>query len=264
MTRLSGAGPDPGVRPAGHRDRTERGDPGRVVHRHRRARTRAASRRCCGRCPGCSPEAGAVLLDGRRSRRTGKEVARRLGLLPQTAVAPEGITVADLVARGRYPHQKLLRQWTPRTRSGRRGDGRHRRDRARRPGRRRTVRRPAAAGLDGDGAGPADRRCCCSTSRPRTSTSPTRSRSWTCAPTCNEQGRTLVAVLHDLNQAARYATHLIAMKAGAVVAAGDPSRDRHRRAGGEVFGLKCEVIEDPQTGTPLVVPASRSTRRARL
>jgi iron complex transport system ATP-binding protein len=61
-----------------------------------------------------TPKAGAVVLDGAAiSSYRSKEVARRLGLLPQTAVAPEGISVADLVARGRYPHQKLLRQWTP-------------------------------------------------------------------------------------------------------------------------------------------------------
>jgi ABC-type cobalamin/Fe3+-siderophores transport system ATPase subunit len=61
-----------------------------------------------------SPQKGAVLLDGAAiGSYRAKEVARRLGLLPQTAIDPEGITVADLVARGRYPHQKLLRQWTP-------------------------------------------------------------------------------------------------------------------------------------------------------
>src|SRR5690606_25261687 len=59
------------------------------------------------------PSQGQVVLDGRSiSSIPAKEVARRLGLLPQTSIAPEGITVADLVARGRYPHQKLLRQWS--------------------------------------------------------------------------------------------------------------------------------------------------------
>ena len=59
------------------------------------------------------PVAGQVILDGRHiSQFPAKEVAGRLGLLPQSAVAPEGITVADLVARGRYPHQSFLRQWT--------------------------------------------------------------------------------------------------------------------------------------------------------
>ncbi|MGB7238659.1 MAG: ABC transporter ATP-binding protein, partial [Rhodococcus sp. (in: high G+C Gram-positive bacteria)] len=59
------------------------------------------------------PEAGTVLLDGKAIfSYPAKEVARRLGLLPQTSIAPDGISVADLVARGRYPHQKLIRQWS--------------------------------------------------------------------------------------------------------------------------------------------------------
>jgi len=77
----------------------------------------------------------------------------------------------------------------------------------------------------------------------------------------NEQGRTLVAVLHDLNQATRYATHLIAMKSGAIVAQGDPSEIITAELVESVYGLKCEVIADPQTGTPLVVPAARAVRR---
>jgi iron complex transport system ATP-binding protein len=60
-----------------------------------------------------APVAGEVILDGRHiAQWPAKEVARRLGLLPQSAMAPEGITVADLVARGRYPHQSFLKQWT--------------------------------------------------------------------------------------------------------------------------------------------------------
>ena len=80
----------------------------------------------------------------------------------------------------------------------------------------------------------------------------------------NEQGRTLVAVLHDLNQATRYATHLIAMKAGRVVAAGTPEEVVTAELVEEVFGVRCAVIDDPQTGTPLVVPAGREGRRAKV
>ncbi|MBQ1015376.1 ABC transporter ATP-binding protein, partial [Micromonospora sp. M51] len=81
-----------------------------------------------------------------------------------------------------------------------------------------------------------------------------------CARLHEEQGRTLVAVLHDLNHAARYATHLIAMRDGRVVAAGEPSSVVTADLVAEVFGLPCRVIDDPETGTPLVVPAAR--RRA--
>jgi iron complex transport system ATP-binding protein len=77
----------------------------------------------------------------------------------------------------------------------------------------------------------------------------------------NEQGRTLVAVLHDLNHATRYATHLIAMQAGAVVAEGDPRDVITAELVEQVYGMRCEVIADPQTGTPLVVPAARAVRR---
>ncbi|MBO8077078.1 ABC transporter ATP-binding protein, partial [Klebsiella pneumoniae] len=60
-----------------------------------------------------TPASGQVLLDQQViTQLPAKEVARTLGLLPQTAVAPDGITVADLVARGRYPHQSFLRQWS--------------------------------------------------------------------------------------------------------------------------------------------------------
>ena len=123
------------------------------------ARTPAASRRCCARSRGCcSPREGTVLLDGELIRSLpSKQVARRLGLLPQSSIAPDGITVADLVARGRYPHQRLLRQWSrddERAVDG--GPGRDERRRPRRPVRRRAVRRPAPARVDRDGARPGD------------------------------------------------------------------------------------------------------------
>jgi iron complex transport system ATP-binding protein len=78
-----------------------------------------------------------------------------------------------------------------------------------------------------------------------------------CARLHREEGRTLVAVLHDLNHAARYATHLIAMRDGEVVAEGDPSSVVTAELVEEVFGLPCRVIPDPETDTPLVIPAAR-------
>ncbi|NEE28222.1 ABC transporter ATP-binding protein, partial [Streptomyces sp. SID7982] len=74
-------------------------------------------------------------------------------------------------------------------------------------------------------------------------------------------GRTLVAVLHDLNHAARYATHLIAMRDGAIVAEGAPSDIVDAELVERVFGMRCQVIDDPETGTPLVVPAARKARK---
>ena len=82
-----------------------------------------------------------------------------------------------------------------------------------------------------------------------------------CADLHEQQGRTLVVVLHDLNHAVRYATHLIAMRGGAIVAQGPPAEIVTEALVREVFGMECRVIPDPETGTPLIVPASRARRR---
>ncbi|MFB6894196.1 ABC transporter ATP-binding protein [Kitasatospora sp. NPDC056327] len=202
------------------------------------------------------PSAGRVLLDGEHiGRLPAKELARRLGLLPQSSSAPDGITVADLVARGRYPHQGLFRQWT-------RADD--------------EIVASAMAATDVTGLA---RRYVDELSGGQ------RQRVWLamaiaqqtplllldepttfldiahqvevldlCADLHREQGRTLVAVLHDLNQAARYATHLIVMRDGAVVAEGPPGDIVTAELVERVFDLPCQIIADPQTGTPLVVP----------
>ncbi|WP_286158059.1 ABC transporter ATP-binding protein [Streptomyces sp. CB03911] len=210
------------------------------------------------------PAAGRVLLDGEQiGALPAKELARRLGLLPQSSTAPDGITVADLVARGRYPHQGLFRQWS-------REDDR-------------VVAESMAAT---DVTGLADRFV-------DELSGGQRQRVWLamaiaqqtplllldepttfldiahqvevldlCARLHLEQRRTLVAVLHDLNQATRYATHLIAMRDGAVVAEGAPSEIVTADLVERVFDLPCQVIEDPQTGTPLVVPMAPGHRAA--
>ena len=209
------------------------------------------------------PSAGAVLLDGQSiSSLKSKEVARRLGLLPQSSVAPDGITVADLVARGRYPHQKLLRQWS------------------------RTDEEIVAGALAATNVADLADRSVDELSGGQ------RQRVWLamalaqqtpillldepttyldiahqiemldlCADLHARQGRTLVAVLHDLNHACRYATHLIAMRAGAVVATGRPSEIVTAQLVEDVFGLACRVIDDPETGTPLIVPLARAALR---
>ncbi|MGH3325465.1 MAG: Fe(3+) dicitrate ABC transporter ATP-binding protein FecE, partial [Streptomyces sp.] len=82
-----------------------------------------------------------------------------------------------------------------------------------------------------------------------------------CARLHEEQGRTLVAVLHDLNHAARYATRLLVMRDGRVVAEGTPGDIVTAELVEEVFGMPCRVIDDPETGTPLVIPAARERLR---
>jgi iron complex transport system ATP-binding protein len=206
-----------------------------------------------------TPAAGQVILDGRQiGQRPAKEVARRLGLLPQSAIAPDGITVADLVARGRYPHQSFLRQWSKADETD-------------------VAAAMRATRIEALAARPVDEL-----------SGGQRQRVWIAMvlaqetpillldePTTfldiahqielldllaelNAQGRTVVAVLHDLNQACRYASHLVAMKDGAIVAEGSPAGIVTAELVEKVFGLPCVVIPDPVAGTPLIVPKGRS------
>jgi iron complex transport system ATP-binding protein len=205
------------------------------------------------------PVSGQVLLDGRAIARTPtREVAKVLGLLPQAPSAPEGLTVGDLVARGRHPHQTWLRQWS-------------RDDEA--------VVAEALAWTDmADLAG-----------RPVDELSGgQRQRAWISMalaqgtdlllldePTTYldlshqidvlelvgrlhaERGRTVVVVLHDLNLAARYAERLVAMKDGELVASGTPAEVLTERLLAGVFDLEARILPDPVSGTPMVVPVRR-------
>ncbi|MGP8299732.1 ABC transporter ATP-binding protein [Streptomyces inhibens] len=210
--------------------------------------------RALGRLLG--PRRGAVLLDGTDlARIPTKKIAQSLGLLPQTPVAPEAITVADLVARGRQPHQRWWQQWSQED------------ERAVTEAMARTdVAQLADRAVDELSGGQ-------------------RQRVWIAMALAQEtdlllldepttyldiahqvevldlirqlnhdRGRTVVAVLHDLNQAARYADHLVAMKAGRIVAQGHPGEVVTAELVHEVFGLESVVVPDPVTGSPLVVP----------
>ena len=205
------------------------------------------------------PASGQVLLDGRAIARTPtREVATVLGLLPQTPTAPDGLTVAELVARGRHPHQSWLRQWS-------------RDDEA--------VVAEALAWTDMAGL----------SGRPVDELSGgQRQRAWISMalaqgtdlllldePTTYldlshqidvlelvarlhaERGRTVVVVLHDLNLAARYAQRLVALKDGALVASGPPEEVLTEALLADVFDLEARVLPDPVTGTPMVVPVRR-------
>lgn len=202
------------------------------------------------------PAAGATVLDGRDIHHyPSKEVARRLGLLPQSQVAPSGITVADLVSRGRYPHQTLLRQWSPEDEDAvrealeatRTADLAHRAVDELSGGQRQRVWLAMAL---------AQRTEILLLDEPTTYLDLAHQVEVLdlCSALRAERGYTLVAVLHDLNMACRYATHLVAMKDGAVVAEGPPEQVITAARVEHVFGLPCRVIPDPETGTPLVVP----------
>ena len=202
------------------------------------------------------PKRGTVLLDGKGIHQMStKEVARVLGLLPQSPSAPEGLTVADLVARGRHPHQSWYRQWSSDDESA------------------------VAEALGMTGIEDLAERTVDELSGGQ------RQRAWLSMalaqgtdlllldePTTyldlshqvdvldligrlhDDSGRTVVMVLHDLNLAARYADRLVAMKDGAIVAEGTPDEVLTEPLLEEVFGLSARVIADPVVGTPMVVP----------
>lgn len=182
-------------------------------------------------------------------------MARRLGLLPQSSSAPAGICVADLVARGRFPHQTLLHQWT-------------------REDEQAVQQAMAATRITGLADRAVDEL-----------SGGQRQRVWLalllaqqppvmlldepttyldiahqlevlelCRRLNREQGRTLVLVLHDLNQAARYADHLIAMKDGQILAAGAPDAVLQVELIERVFGIRSQILPDPVTGSPWVLP----------
>jgi iron complex transport system ATP-binding protein len=208
------------------------------------------------------PQSGAVLLDGAEiATLPTREVARRVGFLPQSPVAPEGLTVGDLVARGRYPHQRLGRPQSAH-------------DRAR-----------IAWALDATGTSELRDRPLDQLSGGQ------RQRVWIAMvlaqdtgvllldePTTyldlahqlevldllaelNERdGRTIVLVLHDLNQACRYAHHLVAMRGGAIHAAGPPREVVDAELVHAVLNLRAEIHADPVSGAPLCIPLERGAR----
>ncbi|WP_097323509.1 ABC transporter ATP-binding protein [Paractinoplanes atraurantiacus] len=209
------------------------------------------------------PAAGTVLLDGADIHRLStREVAARIGVLPQQPIAPDGISVGDLVARGRHPHQRWLRQWSA------------------------DDEKAVAAALAATGVADLEHRPVDELSGGQ------RQRVWIALvlaqetglllldePTTfldlahqlevldlladlNTAGRTVVAVLHDLNMACRYAHEIVAMRDGALLAQGPPAEIVDAALVDKVFGVRARVITDPTTGTPLVLPEPRSRRRS--
>ncbi|MBM9464244.1 ABC transporter ATP-binding protein [Aeromicrobium sp. YIM 150415] len=206
-----------------------------------------------------APRNGRVVLDGKDLHRLPtKEVARTLGLLPQSPIAPEGIAVADLVGRGRHPHQKVFARWS-------------REDEA-----------AVLSALEATGTTELADRSVDELSGGQ------RQRVWIAMalaqqtdlllldePTTfldvthqievldlltdlnRQRGTTIVMVLHDLNLAARYADHLIAVAGGALHAAGSPADVLTAATVREVFGLDSEVVADPTSGKPMMLPIGR-------
>ncbi|MDQ1901349.1 ABC transporter ATP-binding protein [Paracoccus sp. WLY502] len=206
-----------------------------------------------------TPRAGQVLLDGKAIHRMPpRRVAQVMGLLPQSPVAPEGITVADLVSRGRHPHHGILSRWSPAD------------DKA------------VAAALEATKTTDLAERAVDELSGGQ------RQRVWIAMalaqqtdlllldePTTfldishqvevldlltdlnHRRGTTVVMVLHDLNLAARYADHLVAMAGGRLHAQGTPEAVLTVDTVRAVFGLDSRIIPDPTSGRPMMLPIGR-------
>lgn len=206
-----------------------------------------------------TPTHGHVYLDGEEIQHyASKEVARRIGLLAQNATTPGDISVQELVARGRYPHQPLFSRW-------RQEDE----DAVQNAMLATGVVNLANQSVDTLSGGQRQRVWIAMVLAQDTSImlldEPT---TWLdishqidllelLSELNRERGFTLAAVLHDLNQACRYATHLIAMREGKIVAEGAPGEIVTPEFIEAVYGLRCMIIEDPVAHTPLVVPLGR-------
>jgi iron complex transport system ATP-binding protein len=210
------------------------------------------------------PTRGSVLLDGADIASYGtKQVARRLGLLPQTSIAPDGITVADLVARGRYPHQGFLRQWS--------SDD----ERVVNAAMERTNVADLATRYVDELSGGQRQRVWLAMALAQDTPLLLLDEPTTyldiahqievldlCAELHEDGGRTIVVVLHELNLAVRYATHLIVMRDGCILAEGPPRAIVTPELVEQTFDLPCRIIDDPETGAPLIIPLARATGRA--
>ena len=203
-----------------------------------------------------APDQGSVLLDGQSLHELPtKQVAREVGLLPQGPVAPDGIRVVDLVSRGRYPHHTLFSPWSPEDHAA-----------VVRAMEATDVRELSGRMVDELSGGQRQRVWMAVALAQETPIllldEPTTFLDLShqvellelCRALNRKQGTTLVAVLHDLNQAARYADHIIAMHHGSVVASGTPAEVITEELLARAFGLDARVVPDPESGTPLVVP----------
>ncbi|MGY0024823.1 ABC transporter ATP-binding protein [Streptomyces sp. cg35] len=202
------------------------------------------------------PAGGSVLLDGKAlTDLPTKKIAQQIGLLPQSPTAPEAITVADLVSRGRQPHQSWWQQWSDAdekavTEAMRRTDVATLADRnvdELSGGQRQRVWIAMALAQETDILLLDEPTTFLDISHQVEVLDLVRQLN-------HDKGRTIALVLHDLNQAARYADHLVAMKEGRIVAEGAPAEIVTADLVKEVFGLDCVVVPDPVTGSPLVVP----------
>ncbi|MET1053408.1 MAG: ABC transporter ATP-binding protein [Mycetocola sp.] len=208
------------------------------------------------------PAAGIISLDGRNaSTYSPKDFAKVVGILPQSPIAPEGVRVADLVGRGRHPHQGLFRQWSSADtaivdeamRATSTSDLAGRRVEELSGGQRQRVWIAMALAQDPD---------ILLLDEPTTFLDVTHQIELLdlLAELNRTRHSTVVMVLHDLNLAARYADHLVVMADGAVVANGTPAEVLTSELVQRAFGLESRIIADPVCGSPMVIPIGRFHR----
>jgi len=205
------------------------------------------------------PKSGEILLDGQPIHKIpSKQLARVVGLLPQSPIVPEGITVADLVGRGRYPHQSMFGTWSRKDYEAVAEAMEIMRitDLANRPidelsgGQRQRVWIAMALAQQTD---------ILFLDEPTTYLDITyQIEILDMLTDLNRRyGTTIVMVLHDINLSARYADYLFAVRQGKLVAEGKPSEVITSELIKDVFGLDCTIIQDPISNSPSVVPIGR-------
>lgn len=205
------------------------------------------------------PISGKIMLDGKPiSKFPPKQLARVVGLLPQSPIVPEGISVADLVGRGRFPHQSLLSGWTKKDYEAV-AEAMEIMD----------ITEFANHNIDELSGGQRQRVWIAMALAQQTDIlfldEPTTFLDITyqveildlLTDLNRKHGTTIVMVLHDINLSARYADHIIALVEGKLVSEGAPSDVITSTMVKDIFGLDCTVVEDPLSGSPLVVPRGR-------
>ncbi|MBQ4901400.1 ABC transporter ATP-binding protein [Paenibacillus sp. Marseille-P2973] len=205
------------------------------------------------------PTSGAITLDGKPlGKLPSKPLARVIGMLPQSPIVPEGISVADLVGRGRFPHQSLFGGWTKKDNEA-----------VAEAMRIMDIMEFANHPIDELSGGQRQRVWIAMALAQETDIlfldEPTTFLDITyqveildlLTDLNRKHGTTIVMVLHDINLSARYADHIFALHQGKLVAEGEPSEVITSTLVKDIFGLDCTVIEDPISGSPLVVPRGR-------
>ena len=209
------------------------------------------------------PSAGAVLLNGRAiGSLPSKQVARQLALLPQDATAPDGLTVSELIRFGRQPHQSLLRQWS--------ADDQAIVEEALRVA---DLQALAERPLESMSGGQRQRAWIAMAVAQQTPLllldEPTSALDlghqievFELIRSLASVGKTVVMVVHDLSSACRYADHLVAMRAGRIVAEGSPVDIVTPALVEELYDVRCTLMRDPLSGTPVIAGVTRGARTA--